>query len=614
MALPIKFVSLTRKLLLSTLLVCFFISVVVSLVEVRNRQEWQREQIRKSFKNFSAGPLREVSEAVWNYNWKMVQAIVDSQTSQLFTFMKICDKDAVLCIQQGKKDRAPFLDFRIQVNYQSPSLEIGQVYIQAGYRDYLTLLKNEFPKIFLLNSIGVFGLAAIIFLLFHHQAVRRMVAVEKYTREIDLADVERLQPLAAANRPASLDEIDRLTDAVDGLVGQIKNEFNRRRQLEQQLTQAQKMEALGTLAGGVAHDFNNILAAILGYGQLCAAGVEPGSKVHERLQQIIHAGQRAKTLISQILIFSRHTEANQEKIQLAAVVSEALTLIRASLPANIQIETELDESLWTLGDATQLHQVVMNLASNAGYVMAESGGCLKVSVSRQTATEEWHCLQPLKTGGYICLQIEDDGPGIPADIRDRIFDPFFTTKKVGKGTGMGLAVVHGIVQSHKGAICLDSEAGQGTCFRICLPETEPEDTELTSDAAEVIGGQERILLVDDEPAVIDMGKGLLEDLGYQVTATSNPLQALDLLQKGERFDLLISDLTMPEMSGTDLAKKVWQKNPDLPVIIWTGFADQSVDNSLKIAGVRDVLYKPFTVVDLDSAVRKILDSTGGSTV
>ncbi|HEY5674973.1 MAG TPA: ATP-binding protein [Malonomonas sp.] len=610
MSAAIKPVSLTRKLLLSTLLVCLLISLVVSLFEIHSRQDWQKQQIRNSFKGFIAGPLLEVGESLWNYNWKMLQTIADSQTSQLFTFMEICDTEGKECVRQGARAATTFLDFHANVNYPFPrmsgQLTIGQVYAQAAYQDYLTLLILEFPLIFLVNSLGIFSLAAIMFLLFHLLAGRRLMAVEKYTREIDLAHVEQLQPLAALKRTAHPDEIDLLADAVDGLVERVKSEFERRQQLEQQLTQSQKMEALGTLAGGIAHDFNNILAAILGYAQLCQIGVDPESKLQSRLLQIVHAGERAKALIAQILIFSRHTEATQEKIQLSAVVSEALSLIRASLPETVQIETALDENLWVMGDATQLHQVVMNLASNAGYALAEQGGTLRVSISQQQVAGGQSCTLTLDPGSDVCLQIEDDGPGIPPELHDRIFEPFFTTKKADKGTGMGLAVVHGIVQSHKGTICLESGEGEGTRFRIYLPQEPPAEELPTAASADVCGGQERLLLVDDEPGVLDTGKDLLQDLGYQVSVCRNPLQALELLLAEHDFDLLISDLTMPEMSGTDLAKEIWAQNPTLPVMIWTGFADQAGEGALRVAGVRHILHKPFTVAELDGAIRTVL--------
>ena len=619
MSTALKPVSLTRKLLMSTLLVCVSISVLVSLFEVHSRQDWQRQQIRNSFKGFVAGPLREVGASLWNYDWKMLQMIVDSQTSQLFTFMEICDADGKECVSQGVRADMAFLDFHTRVEYPFPrltgQLTIGQIYAQAAYQDYLTILMREFPQIFLVNSVGIFGLAGIILLLFHLLAGRRLMAVENYTREIDLANVEELQPLVAIKRTAAPDEIDLLADAVDELVERVKSEFGRRQQLEQQLTQSQKMEALGTLAGGIAHDFNNILAAILGYAQLCMAGAEPESKLQHRLQQIINAGERAKALIAQILIFSRHTEAIQEKINLAAVVSEALSLIRAALPENVRIEMQLDESLWVMGDATQLHQVVMNLASNAGYVLAVPGGTLTVTVSQQRVAGGDACTLTLDPGSDVCLQIEDDGPGISPEHQERIFEPFFTTKKADKGTGMGLAVVHGIVQAHKGTICFDSEPGTGTRFRIYLPQTQSAEVALLGTQAAARGGQEHLLLVDDEPAVLDTGKDLLQNLGYKVSVCSDPLQALDFLLMEHDFDLLISDLTMPEMTGIELAKAIWTQNQALPVIIWTGFADQAAEGALRIAGVRHVLHKPFTVNELDGAIRTVLtaQSEGRST-
>ncbi len=616
MILPIKHISLKRKLFYGTLLVCLMVSLAISLYEAHSRQQWQKQQILNSFQSFEDGLLLEVSVAIWDYNWGMVRTIAESQTSQLFSFMKICDIEVTTCVEHGEENRQPFLDYRSTVHYRAPDLEpgvpIGTVYVQASYKGYLETLKEDLLHILLVNSLAVFGIAGLIFILFHQLAIKRLVRVERFTREVDLSRFERLQPLDLPKQGSSLDEIDRLADSVNGLVERVKDEFEHRQQLEKQLVQSQKMEALGTLAGGIAHDFNNILAAILGYAQLCAAGVEPGSKVHQRLEQIVSAGQRAKALISQILIFSRHTEANQESVQLSLVLTEALELIRASFPAHIQIKTDLDDSFWTLGDVTQLHQVMMNLAGNAGQAMAESGGTLLVRLQRETLAADKAAALGVEPGPYVCLLIQDEGPGISAEIADRIFEPFFTTKKVGKGTGMGLAVVHGIVQSHRGAIQLDRSFRWGARFRIYLPET-PAGLEVEAHRKdEALGGSEHLLVVDDEPSVVDMGSDILRQLGYRVSACQHPQQALDMILAENDFDLLITDLTMPELSGTDLANKVFSVAPNLPVLLWTGYAEMEGAASLQVGGIRQVLQKPFSVEGLAAAVRQTLDTAFNS--
>lgn len=291
----------------------------------------------------------------------------------------------------------------------------------------------------MVNGLGVFGVAICIFLLFHLGVIRRLIRIANYTSEIDLTAVEQLEPLNFQTSGSTQDEVDQLADAIDGFVGRIKEEFTRRKQLEQQLNQVQKMEALGTLAGGIAHDFNNILTAILGYVQLCYDSAEEKSKLQHRLEQVLIAGERAKSLIAQILVFSRKSEDFTQKVALAEVVTEALDLVHASLPMNVTVETSLDTSLWIVGDSSQLHQVIVNLSTNAGYELAESGGVIKVGLISRELTAQQAKPLGLDGGNFACLTFCDDGFGIADEIREQVFDPFFTTKKNWTGNWHGVS-------------------------------------------------------------------------------------------------------------------------------------------------------------------------------
>lgn len=462
---------------------------------------------------------------------------------------------------------------------------------------------------FLTNVLSVFGITLILFYLFHRQVVQRLLALEQYTSRIDLQEIGSSDSPADSGKEKWRDEIDLLADAVGGLVDKTKGVLERRQTLEKQLNQAQKMEALGNLAGGIAHDFNNILAAILGFAELSYLKSEPGSEIHQNLEKIISAGQRAKNLTSQILVFSRRTESPQKILELANVVDEALNLIRASLPAGIRLETVLDPGLRIKGDSTRLHQVVMNVATNGVQAIGDRCGKLKITlkaVSLDKQQAEKFVLQP---GCYCCLEICDDGSGIPEEIQSRIFEPFFTTKQAGKGTGMGLAVVHGIVQSHGGAIIVDSKLDIGTTFSMYLPQTERSVVELDRLSNIPRGKGQKIVLVDDDLQVLDVGASILESLGYKVVCFNEPIAALAFLREEESVDLVITDLTMPEMSGVELAASLKDYHPNLPVMLWTGYEDDIASESLESNLINRILQKPFDLEDLAQAVSQIIEKT-----
>ena len=593
------------------LLICTLIIVVVSSVELFQQRKAQQTLILREFDSFEQGAKQTIREAVWQCDWDMVKTIVESQTSQLLSYVEVCDDKKLECLEYGQQGKKPYLELHSVIRYQEvgrdASVEIGSILLQGHYETIYSFLWHDMPLLLLTNSFSVFGVAIILFWLFHRQVVRRLLVIEKYTHGIDLQHIEKIQSLEAETVERNLDEIDLLADAVGGLVDKIKDEFERRKVLERQLTQAQKMEALGTLAGGIAHDFNNILAAILGFAELSYLSSEPGSPVHNNLQKIISAGQRAKNLIAQILVFSRRTEVPQEVLRFADVIEEALTLIRAFLPAGIKIVVELDETICIKGDSTQLHQIIMNLASNAGHVLSESGGRLSITLRRIELDGPQAELLVLNTGKYACLEIMDDGPGISEEIQERVFEPFFTTKKAGKGTGMGLAVVHGIVRSHEGAIKLTSRPGEGTLFTIYLPETEIKTITDQSFSHMPKGAGEHVVLVDDEAPVLEMGKAVLESLGYNVVAFDNPENALQFFGEKNCTELLITDLAMPEINGVELARAFRELHPSVPVMLWTGYKDEEAAGAFDRNVITHILQKPFEMEKLAQNVYRILN-------
>jgi signal transduction histidine kinase/CheY-like chemotaxis protein/ABC-type amino acid transport substrate-binding protein len=390
-----------------------------------------------------------------------------------------------------------------------------------------------------------------------------------------------------------------------------------RRAMEDQLLQAQKMEAIGTLAGGIAHDFNNILGAMIGYTELCLYDLSPGHPARSNLDQVLRAGSRARDLVKQILAFSRKSEAHRSLINVVPIVSEVAKLLRASLPATITIRQEVDPAVgMILADPIQVHQVLMNLCTNAAHAMEESGGALAVRVVPVTLAGGDHGAPgQLAEGAYIRLQVSDTGSGIDPAVMDRIFDPYFTTKPKDKGTGMGLAVVHGIVSSQGGAVAVDSRMGAGTTFTVWFPMAEREAAPREQAQPVLLPGTERVLLVDDEAALVDLGQAMLTRLGYRVTTRTSSLEALEAFRADPlRYDLVITDMTMPNMTGDRLADAVRTIRPEIPVILCTGYSERMSEEKARAMGIAGFLYKPLLLEQLSRTIREALAETAGKPV
>jgi PAS domain S-box-containing protein len=382
--------------------------------------------------------------------------------------------------------------------------------------------------------------------------------------------------------------------------------------LEADLRQALKMEAIGTLAGGIAHDFNNILAAMIGFTEMALNSVPGSSPTRHYLERVLKAAHRAKDLVSQILASSRQTQAQERMpIEIAPVIEEALKLLRASLPATIEIREDIGSEMGVaLADPTEVHQVLVNLCTNAAHAMEDKGGLLEISLGEVTINLDADAVPAdLKPGHYLRLTVSDTGHGIDPAILDRIFDPYFTTKEVGKGSGLGLAVVHGIAKRHEGAITVNSEPGVGTRFHVYFPKVESMTArEVDRVEKPLPRGTERVLFVDDEEILVEMGKSVLEWLGYEVTVTTNSLEALELFRlHSNHFDAVITDYTMPHMTGADLAKEMLRIQPDIPVILCTGFSEKISEEKSREMGIRAFAMKPLKMRDIAETVRRVLD-------
>jgi PAS domain S-box-containing protein len=389
-----------------------------------------------------------------------------------------------------------------------------------------------------------------------------------------------------------------------------------RLKLESQLRQAQKMEAIGTLAGGIAHDFNNLLTAIFGNAEVAAMEVPQNHPAQENLRELLQAAFRARDLVNQILIFSRRQEQERRPLQLGPIVAEAMKLIRASLPRTIEIETDIPSASGpVLADPIQIHQVVMNLCTNAGHAMREAGGKLAVSLKPVDVDADFVRLHPkLTLGSYLRLAVSDTGHGIEPETIDRIFEPFFSTKPPGEGTGLGLSVVHGIMANHDGAVTVYSQVGRGTTFNLYFPVVDTAVSIARPASREVVRGSgERVLVVDDEGSVAEIAGRMLERAGYETATYTDPVDALQAFEEEPaRFAVVLTDLTMPRLTGLDLAQALRRIRPDLPIVLGSGFSDHLGEQKARQAGISALLLKPYTIQDLAETMHRVLHATAPS--
>ena len=394
----------------------------------------------------------------------------------------------------------------------------------------------------------------------------------------------------------------------------IAKDITKLKELETQLRQAQKMEAIGTLAGGIAHDFNNILTAIYGYTQLAMIKAGDDEKIIRDLRQVTNATGKATDLVKQILTFSRKTEQKKIPIQISPIVKEALKLLRSSIPTKIEIKQNITCQRNILADPTQIHQIVMNLSTNAYHAMMEAGGILGVSLEDVTIAAKGVISElEITPGQYVRLEVSDTGCGMDETLKEKIFDPYFTTKEVGKGTGLGLAVVHGIVTSHHGLIHVYSEPGQGTTFHVYLPIVEQKAERYSTQAKEepIRGGNERIMFVDDAENIVRLADEVLTIYGYKATVFTNSVQAMkDFEKHSDEYDLIITDMSMPDMTGLEFSEKIKDIRPDLPIILCSGYSEIIIKDKALEMGVNRYIQKPLNMDTLVRITRELLDNKG----
>ena len=385
---------------------------------------------------------------------------------------------------------------------------------------------------------------------------------------------------------------------------------------EARLQQTYKMEAIGTLAGGIAHDFNNILGSILGYSELAKRHIDPETKQYKHINQVLLAGNRAKALVQQILAFSRQSEKKHELLDLIPLIEETVKMLRPSMPATISINLNLPDKISPIsGDSTELNQILMNLSTNAFHAMEKNGGSLTIEL-QECYLKDQQCQEiNITPGHYLLLSVSDSGVGIPTKIKNRIFDPYFTTKDQGKGSGMGLSIVHGIMRNYGGSVTCSSEVGVGTRFHLYFPvakqimTNQKPDTDSDND----LSGTEHILFIDDEIQLCNLVKEMLEDYGYSITVINDSIQAYETFElNSETFDIIVTDQTMPHLTGVELAKKVHSIRPDIPIILCTGYSSIVTEQDAIKAGVNRYLLKPFTAEKMALEIRSVFDKNNST--
>ncbi len=418
--------------------------------------------------------------------------------------------------------------------------------------------------------------------------------------------------LNTANAVESLEYHNLLRDQNSILEKKVEERTKALARSENQLQQVMKLQAIGTLAGGIAHDFNNILFPIVGYTELTMDEFPEDSQTRKNLEEVLKAANRAKKLVQQILTFSRQNSQERKPMRVQTLIKEALKLLRATIPSSIEIHSSVDEDCGLIkGDPTQIHQVIMNLSTNAYHALQETGGKLEVSLKEINLSYE-ESLQKvgIKVGRHLELTVKDNGHGMTPQVLERIFDPYYTTKKQGKGTGLGLSVTHGIIKNHGGDISVSSQPGVGSTFSAYLPVIDDVDVEMEpAETASATNGNERILLIDDEAQIIDIERRILERLGYRVTSKTDSEEALEEFSaRPELFDLVITDMTMPKITGDRLARRLMDINPQIPVIMCTGFNEAITEEKALAMGINKFVMKPIIKDELACAIRTVLDN------
>ncbi|ADH84765.1 ATP-binding protein [Desulfurivibrio alkaliphilus] len=609
--------SIGRRFIIYILLFSSVVTLLGTAVHLYFEYRRDLRSIEANIKQIETGYLASISEGLWSFNERMVRVqllgILDLPDIRYLEIKR--EGEAPFAIGEPVRERSVMYHFPLRYSHRGQEIDLGRLKVVVGMDEVYARMWSRVLVIFATQAVKTFFVSTFIFFLFYFLVGRHLGVLADYARSLKLSRLDRPLVLHRGGLSGSdQDELGQVATAINEMRQALLAESEQREKMAAQLLQAQKMEAVGTLAGGVAHDFNNILTPIIGYCELAKMQLSPAEQEKMQVEEILQAARRARDLVQQILTFSRRQEQERVRLELQPIIKENIKFLRSSLPSTIEISQDLAADCGqVLADLTQIQQVILNLCTNAAQAMEEQGGVLEINLRRvEIGDSQQLAGEPLPPGNYACLTVSDTGVGMDGVTRQRIFEPYFTTKEQGKGTGLGLAMVHGIVRGHGGRLAVYSEPGKGTVVRVFLPLAEAAGGTAATPAADTgesaPRGTERILVVDDESRIVEMLTGLLGHLGYRAQGRTDSREALALFRQDPRaFDLVISDQTMPGLTGGELAKALREIRPDLPVIICTGFSTRMSAEQARREGIDGYLMKPFSLDDIAGLVRRVLD-------
>ncbi len=608
--------GLAKRLIVSILLFSSVITLLATSVQLYRDYTNDIKTIETAFDQIEKGHRQTIANSLWVSDFEQLevqlQGILDFPGMQYLEIVN--DGERLIALGKRPDSRIVARSYPIAYQFRGHSVHLGDFNAVA---DLDAVYDRLYEKVFIILSsqaLKTFLVSFFILFLFYLLVGRHLDTLARSARGLSLNSLGTpitLQRQKRVKEPP--DELDAVVDALNAMRLKMAEEVavrqqneEERRMLGEKLRHAQKMESIGTLAGGIAHDFNNILGAIIGYAEMAQEESPEGSTVRHDIDQVVQAGYRARELVRQILAFSRQAESELLPMQLPPIIKEAVRLLRSTLPATIEIRQAVGQDVGlVLADPTEIHQVIMNLCTNAYHAMEESGGILTISLEKMvpTATDS---ARP-GSGEFVQLSVHDTGTGIAPELLDKIFDPYFTTKEVGKGTGLGLSIIHGIIRSYGGQIRCSSSPGEGTTFQVLIPVLADLALPSAGGSEPPPRGDGHILFVDDEEVLAAMGKSMLESLGYRVTALTSSVEALALFQsRPDAFALMITDQTMPGMLGGELSRRILHIRPDFPIIICTGYSSLMTVEKAAAMGIRGFVMKPLVKKDIAVLLRRVL--------
>ena len=621
----IKSRSISRELTVSLILLIILFEGFLLMFVYTRQARFLLNELHKKADDYAISIAEVLAVPIWDYDDEQIGKIGTGYVqNEVIDELHITDQhDKTLFKLRKNKATENRIERSKNVVYNGQIIGRVKLFLSLNaYNMELMRLRNAILLIFAGSLIIILITTGVLLRVFMRKPLRILqkgidrVAKGDYAYKIE--EIHHMELSEIANRFNDMASEIRVREAsLYEMNKELQQEIIERKQAEEdkkkfevQLRQSQKMEAIGTLTGGIAHDFNNILGIIIGNTELALDDIPTWSPAHFNIEEILKASVRAKDVVRQLLSFSRQTEQERKPIKLVPVIQDAIKLLRATIPMSVDIRQNIDDISDTIfANPTQIHQLMLNLCTNAAHAMENTGGILEIRIKNVVLNEVSAALYPdLTAGEYVELTISDTGPGISPEIRDRIFDPYFTTKDIGKGTGLGLSVVHGIVKSHGGAIIIDSEIERGTTFSLFFQVIEKEAVEEIETEEELPAGNESILLVDDEASMVYVGRYRLERLGYKVEGMTSPVEALEAFNANpDQFDLVITDMSMPQMTGDQLVQEILKTRPDMPTILCTGFSEKMDEDNAKRIGIRQYMEKPINRRDLAFIVRKVLD-------